>query len=266
MLAEVHHEIHPFWLAYLNFYTALSHDTLAREASLKNRYKELSLAEKHYIAAIATLTPPETQPSDEEQLTSPTSIYSNENRVWNRRASYAGSIDSTTSSASSATSYQTDMLDLDSETEQEPEAYSKRNTRFQYTQPSREFGSELTTIPQLLKRHNIAITAPLPERPQTPQQYRFTADTAAFVRRVQGHLASVQELKEKTSVPAVRFMFSPRPSPRPSPTMSKPRTSHLFDDEDAETVRQGRRVIKFRARFDPSSVQKLCSEALAELH
>lgn len=121
-------------------------------------------------------------------------------------------------------------------------------------------------IPQLLKRHNIAVAAPRLEPPKTPQEYRFAVNTVTFVRRVQGHLASVQQLKEKTSVPAVHFMVAPQPSLRTPPTTSKPRNSHMFESEDAEAVRQRRRTIKFRARFDPSSVQKLCSEALAELY
>ena len=99
-------------------------------------------------------------------------------------------------------------------------------------------------------------------RPQTPQEYQFAADTSAFVRMLESHLSSVQQLKKQTAIPGVRFTF---PSSRSSPTTAKPRSSQLFDDEYAEMVRQRRKAINFRPRFDPTGVQQLCGQALAEL-
>tara|TARA_R110002003_G_scaffold126_41_gene11787 strand:+ start:8058 stop:8498 length:441 start_codon:yes stop_codon:yes gene_type:complete len=135
--------------------------------------------------------------------------------------------------------------------------------RYSFPQPPRDAGQNQMSMPKLLKRHNTTITI-TPERPQTPEEYLLAADTAAFVQMLRGHLSSVQELKRKTSVPSVRFQF---PSPRVSPTTSKPRSDHLFDDESAalDSIRRNRRSLTFRPRFDPSSVQRLCSEALAEL-
>ncbi|KAF2025225.1 hypothetical protein EK21DRAFT_76931 [Setomelanomma holmii] len=253
LLAEVKIEIHPLHLAYLNFYMALSHDTLAREATLKNRFKELSLAEKHYTAAIAALSPSRTPQPNNDEPSSPVSTASEEETIWKfRRSSNAGSMDSTNSSTSSATLYSADM-----------DYTPKGLGRYAFPQPPREFGENLTS-PTLLSRHNPIITI-TPERPQTPEEYQFAADTAAFVGMVRGHLANVLDMKRKTSVPSVRFNF---PTPRASPAMSKPRSDHLFDDDsDAlEVVRRNRRSLRFRPRFDPSSVQQLCNEALAELH
>ncbi|KAF1840419.1 uncharacterized protein K460DRAFT_323047 [Cucurbitaria berberidis CBS 394.84] len=251
LLSEVHDEIHPLHLAYLNFYTALSHDTLAREATLKNRYTELSLAEKHYSAAISVLSPYNIQKLQDEQLASPLSTTSNEDRIWKRRSSNADSVDSSISSTSS----NTEIRDLD------PDLTPKRLAQSRYARRTQEVRPNLTTISNLLKPRN-AMIAPLSLRPQTTHEYQLAADTSVFVRMMEGHLASVQELKEKTDVPVVHLTF---PSPRLSRTISTPRTSHLFNDKDAEVVRQSRRAIKFRPRFDPTSVQRSCSEALAEL-
>jgi hypothetical protein len=111
------------------------------------------------------------------------------------------------------------------------------------------------------KCHLITIT---PSRPQTPEDHHFAADIAAFVHMLRGHLAKVQELKENTRVPSVRFQCT---SPMQSPTTSKARSSHLFEEDmDArESIRQSRKSVRFRPRFDPESVRRLCSEALAEL-
>jgi hypothetical protein len=39
----------------------------------------------------------------------------------------------------------------------------------------------------------------------------------------------------------------------------------MLDDEEKEKLRLKRKNMKWRPRFDPESVQKLCSDALAEL-
>jgi hypothetical protein len=60
----------------------------------------------------------------------------------------------------------------------------------------------------------------------------------------------------------VRFMFS---SPLPSPVS---RTSRMWtedEDEAMDVVRKSRKTRKWRERFDPRDVQRLCGEALAEL-
>ena len=100
------HQTHPLHLAHLNFYTALSHDTLAREASLRNRWKELNLAERHYTAAMHALSPLLSPPSPQhEALWSPASSVSSPYTESSQRRC---SISSHASAASSATSIDED--------------------------------------------------------------------------------------------------------------------------------------------------------------
>ncbi|KAF2831275.1 hypothetical protein CC86DRAFT_390909 [Ophiobolus disseminans] len=250
MLAEAH----PVHLAYLNFYTALSHDTLAREATLKNRYKELSLAEKHYMAAIAALTPSDAPKSDAEEPSSPTSVTSGEDMIWKaRRSSNAGSFDSTTSAASSATSFNPDT-DMDF-------TPSKGRARYAFPTPPRD---RSTSILKTADQPSTTTITSSYSRPQTPSEHHLASNTASFTAMLHTHLSNVQSLKDKTSVPSVRFAF---PSPKPSPTSSRARCSQwLEEDGDAmELVRRERRARQWRPRFDPRGVMRLCGEALGEL-
>ncbi|KAF2626911.1 hypothetical protein BU25DRAFT_369381 [Macroventuria anomochaeta] len=244
LLSEIHDQTHPLHLAHLNFYTALSHDTLAREATLKNRWKELSLAELHYNTAILALS--SLQSPTQCDPWSPNSSISALPSPYSCRRS---SIYSNRSVASSATS----LGDEDD--------YLYMSPKKPIPQASDE------TLPRT-KSHAVTTTAT--PRPQTPQQFYFAANIASFVRMIEDHLADVREQKHRTSVPTVRFTM---PSPRPSPTKAKAaRHSRSIsvdevEDDDAavEAARESRRNIKFRPRFDPSSVQTLCCEALAEL-
>jgi hypothetical protein len=111
-----------------------------------------------------------------------------------------------------------------------------------------------------------AVLSTLLARPQTPQQFYLTASIASFVRMLEGHLAGVREQKAKTRVPSVRFAL-------PEPSAMKA-TGHVRsvsiqsvqnDEADMDAIRQNRRNMKFRPRFDPTSVRRLCNEALAEL-
>lgn len=243
------YQTHPLHLAHLNFYTALSHDTLAREATLKNRWKELSLAELHYNAAILALSslhsPAQCDPwSPNSSTTSPPSPYS-------RRRS---SIYSNRSAASSTTSLG------DEDSYQTSPKHSPKHSR----NDSAVQGPD-ETFPKTGRKSGTVETA----RPQTPQQFYFTANIASFVRMVESHLADVREQKHRTGVPTVRFSM---PSPRPSPTKAKATISvrRLSVDDEAEdaameAIRESRRNVAFRPRFDPKSTQKLCNEALAEL-
>lgn len=86
------------------------------------------------------------------------------------------------------------------------------------------------------------------------------------------HLCDVRAQKLVAGVPTVRFCM---PSPRTSPTKS-PRMSRALEGESGreaeegeqlamQRVREMRRGVVFRPRFDPEGVRRLCSEALAEL-
>lgn len=249
-------QVHLLHMAYLNFYTAVSHDTLAREATI-NRYKELNLAEKHYSAAIAILAPYEALQREEEQLPSPSSTTSSEDQFGKRRLSNAGSFDSTTSAASSATAYSQD----DSRPDTLKHSSPLRSLRTKNALPLREDGTTFPQFPQLRKRQNH-VPAPILVRPQTPQEHRFVAEIIAFVAMVRDHLDGVRALKRTTAAPAVRFVF---PSPPASTTSEALPVIDVAEEKRPEVVVdwEHRRTRRFRPRFDPTEVQRLCKDVLA---
>src|SRR5690242_369816 len=157
-------QTHPLHLAHLNFYTALSHDTLAREATLRNRWKELSLAELHYNTAMLALST--LQSSTQCDPWSPNSSTSALPSPYSRRRS---SIDSTHSAASSATSLDDNDADYLEMSPKHP-----RHAPATHTAPDLfPRASPKTTKPPA----SNAITADLDstsiQRPQTPQQFYF---------------------------------------------------------------------------------------------
>ncbi|KAF9699430.1 hypothetical protein EKO04_002267 [Ascochyta lentis] len=247
LLSEMHDQTHPLHLAHLNFYTALSHDTLAREATLKNRWRELSLAELHYNAAIVALST--SQSPAQCDPWSPNLSGSALPSPYSRRR--VDSVSSDRSTASSATS----LGDEDDD-------YVEMSPRKLASQESDKTLSRSEFRP-------VTSTSPPPTaRPQTPQQFYFSANIATFVRMVEGHLADVRDQKLRTGVPTVRFtMPSPRPSPTKATRLSRCISVEPADIDEAamEAIRESRRKMKFRPRFDPTSVQRLCNEALVEL-
>ncbi|KZM27226.1 uncharacterized protein EKO05_0002270 [Ascochyta rabiei] len=248
LLSEMHDQTHPLHLAHLNFYTALSHDTLAREATLKNRWRELSVAELHYNAAIVALS--SSQSPMQCDLWSPTSSGSAVPSPYSRRRT--DSMHSERSAASSATS----LGDEDDEClEMSPGKFASQGSDEAVTR------DEIPTIP--------STSATPTTRPQTPQQFYFSANMASFADMVAGHLADVREQKLQTGMPTVRFTM---PSARPSPTKATGHSRCLSVDDSTdgdeaamEAIRASRRQRTFRPRFDPASVQRLCREALVEL-
>ncbi|KAG9188290.1 hypothetical protein G6011_02213 [Alternaria panax] len=266
LLGEVDDKVHPVHSAYLNFYIALSHDTLAREATLKNRYKELNAAEKYYKETIITLTPPSpssTAPTvDDEQPMTPDSATIPDEQAWLRRSSRTRSFDSSSSYRSSTSSTDSCAFDL----EQDPDL-ALRNFCFpsppgkdrDWSTPARS-----KTLSQYFKTDSML--SPLSTEQVHPKLgVRFPSGVPAFVRMVEGQLASVRTLKETTGVRGVRFAF---PTPSPSPTKSwfrDSKSSPLSEEEERENLWQKRRKVTFRPRFDPESVRKLCNDALAEL-
>jgi hypothetical protein len=252
-------QTHPLHLAHLNFYTALSHDTLAREASLRNRWRELNLAERHYIAAMHALSPllsPLTL--QHEALWSPASSVSSPYMQSSQRRS---SISSQTSAASSATSIdEDDYMDFPLPPKATHHAHSPENN---HTPSQSRTRTETATTP-------LRLRASTP-RPVTPQQFYFTANVAAFARLLEAHRADVRAQKEKAGVPVVRFA-SLEESARTSPELVKTRWSRdggremdEGEEEAAELRRERRRNVVFRPRFDPEGTRRLCGEAMAEL-
>ncbi|KAF1832385.1 hypothetical protein BDW02DRAFT_571120 [Decorospora gaudefroyi] len=268
LLREMKDDIDPIHLAYLNFYTALSHDTLAREATLKNRQHELSAAEEYYSAAIAALAPlspsASTPSTNDEQPPTPTLATFQDSGNWRSGSPNTKSFDSNVScrsSTSSATSYAFDL-------EQDPDLALK-NFRFP-TPPQRDVGGNLSIVSKSHAHHvkNDSILSPLsiePPRPQTPQESKLAAGISIFVCMLEGHLSSVRNLKGSSSMHGVRFAL---PSPQRSPTKSRllsSRNSPIFNDVDKQCLRQKRSMVEWRPRFDPESVRRLCREALTEL-
>ncbi|KAI4953856.1 hypothetical protein J4E91_002704 [Alternaria rosae] len=266
LLGDINDKIHPIHSAYLNFYIALSHDTLAREATLKNRYKELNAAEKYYNETIVALTPPSpssTAPTvDDDQPLTPDSATIPDEQTWFRRSSRVRSFDSTSSYRSSTSSTDSYAFDL----EVDPDL-ALRNFRFP-SPPGKNVEWDSCADSRPLSRHmkNDSILSPLStEHVRSKPGVQLPNGTPAFVRMVEGHLTSVRTLKETTGVRGVRFAF-PTPSPSPTKTQFKdPRSSWMLTDEEREKLQQKRKNMTWRPRFNPESVQKLCSDALAEL-
>lgn len=238
----------------------MSHDTMAREATIKHRSSELDLAEQHYLAAIAALTPPEPQKLDDIPECSPTSTTSEDEHSRVRRVSDAASLNSEQSVASSATSFADEEHDA-SDCEPTP----KRSNYFKASPPSRHILDDFSMSPKVTKRRPPPIITSAPRSAHAqPKQQQLSADLSAFVSMVQMHLASVRELKETSTLPSTRFSFS---RSRSSTMSSRPasRNSSNLDESEMSRLRWTRKSINFRPRFDPASVRQLCNEALSEL-
>lgn len=265
-IAPVSHEltnilqIHPVHQACLNFYFALSHDTMAREASMKNRSSELDLAETYYIAALKNLTSPGSRKSPEEvqEFQSPTSSTSEDkpNSIGKRPSS--ASLKSQHSRASSETSYAEDD-DFFADWELQP---SKKSEQFRHSS-SQAAQDDYNSTSVLAKRRPSPIIIRPASQPIHTEQ--FLANVYAFATMVELHLASVRELKEAATTPTYRYSFSRL---RSSTIPSRPVSRYSILQGDAaglESLRQSRRSMAFRPRFDPLGVQELCQEALSEL-
>lgn len=167
--------------------------------------------------------------------------------MWHRRR---GSGDSIHSSASSATSYEHDD-------NVSPKSKPLGSGRLQ-AKIQQESGSGIPKMPLIPKRS----VTPLQTRPQTPLEHELTPESTDFVRMIENHIQSVRDLKEKSGAAPKRYSMTTRPV---SFSASKFRASQTFDDKDGDIVRETRRKMKFRPRFDPTSIQALCNEALEEL-
>ncbi|RMZ66635.1 atp synthase gamma subunit [Pyrenophora seminiperda CCB06] len=279
LLKEADDKTHPVHLAYLNFYTALSHDTLARQATLKNRCKELNAAEKHYMAAIEVLTPSSAcsspPSSDDEQPLTPDSATLPDEAIWQRH-----SYNLNTMSIYSTNTYRTSMSSITSyawELEQDPDSalndYSfptpppkERDLRRDSRRDSRgDLGAIYKHYSRHMKSEGYLSSSPRTSKPlpkPAPLPVRLPPSTSSFILMVKGHLTSVRGLKENTAVHGVRFALD-------SPTQSPKAANFRFRDSgsmDRETLWQRRKKVFVRAkRFDAESIQQLCKDALAEI-
>jgi hypothetical protein len=79
---------------------------------------------------------------------------------------------------------------------------------------------------------------------------------------VRGHVQNVRDMKHRTSVmPSVRFDF-----PAPPPVVQKEKESRVCEEGNLERMRRERMNRKFRPRFDPEEIRRLCGEVEAELN
>ena len=258
--------MHPIHLAYLNFYTALSHDTLAREATLKNRYKELVAAEDYYRAAMTALSLPlstcSTPTVDDELPSTPESSTFPAEQVWLGRLKTKSS-NLSASCRTSSSSMMSDAFGLEQDIDLGLRGFCFPSPPRMDTPTDTETGAELES------RHleDAGMLSPLSRHPVPPKsvaEVQLPPGTSSFVEMLQNHLASVSALKESTSVHGVKFSFS---TPSGSPTKSQFRSARAGDlsYEQREDLRQRRKRLAWRPRFDPASIRKLCDEALAEL-
>jgi hypothetical protein len=251
-------------LAYLHFYLAMSHDTMAREATWKHRAAELDLAEKHYLAALNAVSIPDQRKLVEVTEQSPTSPASDDDlAVKGRRASDA----SQQSIASSATSI-ADEEDMQATPTKKPSsAFAKARTVFETSsRPStplkslNQFPSPSKPPPTPKKRPAPIIT---PNAAQAYHEEQFSSDLCAFIAMIKTHLANVVQLKETTPAPGSAARASYVRS-RSSTLASRPVSrDSMSEGEQGQKTR--RRTLSIRPKFDPESVRQLCNEALAEL-
>ncbi|KAF2266051.1 hypothetical protein CC78DRAFT_164215 [Lojkania enalia] len=257
LLTQSNDGIHPIHEAYLNFYIALSHDTMGREAGMRNRLKELDLAEKHYIAAIAILTPPESQKlEDIEEVQSPTSLHSGGNQYSHRRASDAGSLDSDRSTSTDATSlneYHEDFTDC--------KPISVRFNSFERSLPSRSASDDYATGPQPTKSQPASIN--VSQSKAYTQHEQFSTDLSAFMTMMRSHLTGIRQLKDSALIPVQRYSFT---RSRGSSFNSRPASrDSAFSESEMDRIRWNRKSTSFRPRFDPTTVRQLCTDALSDL-
>ncbi|KAH7123877.1 hypothetical protein B0J11DRAFT_435343 [Dendryphion nanum] len=260
LLTRSHAQAHPLHVAYLNFYLALAHDTVARETVIRNRQEELDIAEKHYIAALTALTPLELQYSEEvTEFQSPTSSI-NEQRGSRRRASDATSLHSNHSVSTTATS----QADEDFDNKKSPafDSTEARSNRFVRFSPAPE------TIPDGVnlkpaKRRPSPIVIPTPKRESSAERRQICANLSSFTTMIKAHLTGVRALRNTPVAPLQRWSFS---RSRSSTISSRPESRDSNDDVPSwDKIREERKHVTFRPRFNPASVQSLCRDAINDL-
>lgn len=249
--------MHPIHRATLNFYIALSHDALAREAGMRNREEELEVAEKHYMAAIADLDP-------EAQSNPPTETYStmsdsDDSMILSRRPSYASSVESCRSASSAATSVNEEQ---EEDEQKRLNGMPSRKKSVSFTVPSHE--SE--QVDALGREHTGTNVNPVTQRSSlvSPKhQDRLSAPTVSFTQMMQSHLAGVRALKGTTPTYYRSASYS-RTSPFGSRRASRDFSISQLDTE-MDRIRLQRKNMSFRPRFDPTGVRNLCADALDDL-
>ncbi|KAL5373223.1 hypothetical protein PMIN06_006840 [Paraphaeosphaeria minitans] len=228
-------EIHPVHKVYLHFYFALVHDTMARETTLKHRSTGLELAEQHYLVAIEILTPSE--PYNLDDLLSPSSPTSEYLSATGFHRLSRLSFRSATSSTSDDEDRNWDRVD--SPYDDTP----SRTHSFRWGKPR-------------------PVPIPTVNASRADHEDRFSTELFALLPMLHAHLRSVKQMK--SDIPTLRGSFS---RSRNSTWSSRPqsRDSTGSDESELDQLRSTRKNLNFRPRFDPTDIQRLCNEALAEL-
>lgn len=249
-------ELHPIHRATLNFYIALSHDALAREAGMRNREEELDMAEKHYVAAIADLDPTaQTSPATEPH--SPLSSDADDSMDLSRRPSNASSVDSCSFVSSAATSISEGQ---DDEEEKLPILPRLRSKSVSFAAPSDETKQAVVRECKPARPCLSPINTRRTTSASVKHQVRLSAHVVSFTEMLKGHLAGVRALKGTTPT-YYRSASYTRTSPFGSRRASRDFSVSQLDTE-MERIRLQRKNMSFRPRFDPTSVRKLCADAL----
>lgn len=206
---------------------------MARETTLKHRATGLSLAEQHYRSAIDILSPSE--PYNLDDLLTPFSDAPGDFRRWSNTSSR-----STASSAFSTSS-------SDRYHSKAPERADSPHADDMHLAPPPTLHHRSANGPG--KRRPTSIVTHSPE--QAHHEEHFAAELRAFVALVHAHLHSIQELRA-----------APAPWIRSRPSS---RGSESDGEREYDRGRWSRGEVRFRPRFDPEGVRRLCDEALAEL-
>lgn len=225
---------------------------------MRNRNIELELAEKHYLAAIAVLTPHVNQePEHAQESLSPTSSESESEGGFHRRPSDAGSLHSNHSISTTATSVHEE--DTDSCDQGRPR---KKSVTFADAQDSLTSNDDANRSPNTTKRRPRPINTSITKAESSHNQ-KLSAELSSFANMIKTHLEGVRNLKDSSTVFGHRYSLS---HARSSTSNSRP-VSRSSGHEDAEKdhVRWQRKSMSFRPRFDPTTVRKLCAEAINEL-
>lgn len=228
-------QVHPMHRVYLHFYFALVHDTMARETTVKRRSAGLELAEQHYRAAIEIITPSEPYNLDDLlSPLSPVSEYLTAAGFYRRSCLSMRSVASSTSDEEERNWNRVDS------------PYDDTPSRTHSFQPGKSRPAPIITIDSSRAYH----------------EERFSAEMFELLPMLHAHLRGVKQLKSDMTTPRSSLSRS-----RTSSWNSRPqsRDSTGSNESELEQLRSMRKNLTFRPRFDPTDIQQLCNEVLAEL-
>jgi hypothetical protein len=215
---------------------------------MRNRVAELDLAEKHYLAAVAALTP--SAPHNIEDTPDDLSPLSSDG------GHDAVSIASEHSISTQATSVGGDdndsgPVDGMGEGKGPDELISSLPSLALHIRKTRSKPSPIAISTAVSHQHS--------------QTTHLSPSAASFVTMLHSHLASVLDLKDRSTSSTQQYAFYRL---RAWTTASRPNSRDANSGEPRsvwERVRKERKCVVFRPRFDGTEVRRLCGEVLAEL-